>query len=506
MKKDIVVNESTAETRIAILEDNKLVELYVEHPENERMVGDIYFGRVAKVVKGMDAAFVNIGLSQDAFLHFSDVGETVRAYASVIDVRTSSPKRKKERTSPTLREGQEILVQVTKEPIANKGARITTELSLPGRFLVLVPDDLLIGVSRKISNMREKNRLKKIVRQMRPKGFGIIVRTVAEGKSQEVLKADLDSLVKTWERLGRRVKKTKAPALVHKEVGVASSIIRDMFTTDINKLLVDSKKMYNEIVSYLKDVAPQLVNRVELYRKRAPIFDSYNIEADIERSLSRKVWLKSGGYIVIDHTEAMVVVDVNSGKFLGKKDHEQNILKINLEAALEIARQLRIRDIGGLVVIDFIDMTNERNRSKLYNEFKRELRKGRSQVNLAQVSEFGLIELTRERIRPALLYAYSAQCPTCDGTGRVISNATVATRIERWLKRFKAGSKGKRLELRVHPEMVDYLTAGFRSRIRKLMSRYFLQIFVVPDASLSFGDFKMISKKTKADITSTFKA
>ena len=341
---------------------------------------------------------------------------------------------------------------------------------------------------------------------MRPKGFGIIVRTVVEGKSQEVLKADLDSLVKTWERLGRRVKKTKAPALVHKEVGVASSIIRDMFTTDINKLLVDSKKMYNEIVSYLKDVAPQLVNRVELYRKRAPIFDSYNIEADIERSLSRKVWLKSGGYIVIDHTEAMVVVDVNSGKFLGKKDHEQNILKINLEAALEIARQLRIRDIGGLVVIDFIDMTNERNRSKLYNEFKRELRKGRSQVNLAQVSEFGLIELTRERIRPALLYAYSAQCPTCDGTGRVISNATVATRIERWLKRFKAGSKGKRLELRVHPEMVDYLTAGFRSRIRKLMSRYFLQIFVVPDASLSFGDFKMISKKTKADITSTFKA
>ncbi len=506
MKKDIIINCATSETRIAILEDGRLVELFIERPENERMVGDIYIGRVVNVVKGMDAAFVDIGLQQDAFLHFSDVGETIRAYDSVIEVRRRTKERRRSYTGPTIREGQELLVQVTKEPIGSKGARVTTELSLPGRFLVLVPDDPMIGVSRKIANVRERNRLKKVAKRICPEGFGLIVRTVAEGKSEEVLRADLDSLLASWEKLNQKARRMTPPALVHKDVGMASSVIRDLFTSDINSLVIDSKKLYKEIVAYLKDVAPTLVNRVQLYTKSEPVFDAYNIEAEIEKSIARKVWLKSGGYIIVDHTEAMVVIDVNSGKYLGKRDHEQNILKINLEAAKEIARQLRLRDLGGLIVIDFIDMTDQKHRQRLYQEFLQELKKDRAQVNVAPISEFGLVEMTRERIRPSLLFALSEPCPTCEGTGRVISKSTVATRIERWLKRFRSQSRLRRLELRVHPEMADFLESGLVSKVRQLMWRFRVHIAVVPEPKLPMNEFRVISKKTNADITETFKA
>ncbi len=277
MKKDIIINVATSETRIAILEDGRLVELFIERPESERMVGDIYIGRVVNVVKGMDAAFVDIGLPQDAFLHFSDVGETIRAYDSVIEVRRRTKERRRAFTGPSIREGQELLVQVTKEPIGSKGARVTTELSLPGRFLVLVPDDPMIGVSRKIADVRERNRLKKLAKRICPEGFGLIVRTVAEGKSEEVLRSDLEGLLASWEKLNQKAKRMSPPALVHKDVGMASSVIRDLFTSDINSLVIDSKKLYKEIVAYLRDVAPTLVNRVQLYTKGQPVFDAYNI-------------------------------------------------------------------------------------------------------------------------------------------------------------------------------------------------------------------------------------
>lgn len=496
MKKDIIINSSIAETRIAILEDNKLVELFAERPENERMVGDIYFGRVAKVVPGMQAAFVNIGMKQDAFLHFSDVGDTVREYSSTIDVgdRPKRPRKRVERREPLLKTNQEILVQITKEPIANKGARITAELSLPGRFLVLVPDDSMIGVSRKISDRKEKRKLKNLARQIRPKGFGLIIRTVAEGKTEVELKSDLEALRKEWNIIQKKVKKETPPVLIHKDMGMASSVIRDLFTSDINSLMVDSKKLHREIVKYLKDVAPPLLQRVELYSDKVPIFDKFKIETEINKSLSRKVWLKSGGYVFFDHTEALVAIDVNSGRFISRRDHERSSLKINLEAAHEIARQLRLRDLGGIIVIDFIDMIEDESKKRLHDEFKRELRKDRAQVNITQLSEFGIIEMTRERVRPSLLFALSEPCPACKGTGRIISKTSIVTQIERWIKNYRSISKDRNLELHVNPEFVGFLTKGYKSRIRRIMWKFWMRIKVVADDSVGMDEFKFYRK------------
>ncbi len=504
MKKEIIINSSVGETRIAILENGRLVELFAEQPENERMVGDIYLGKVVNVVEGMHAAFVNIGQSQDAFLHFSDIGDTLVDYKSFVDFENvrNSPKAKTNRPIP--KEGQELLVQIIKEPISNKGARISTEISLPGRFLVLVPHSDVVGVSKKIYSIKEKRRLKKLVREIKPKGFGVIVRTVAEGKDRNTLEADLDMLLKQWHTLERKLKRASPPALIYKDVAMASSVIRDLFTSDVNRVLVDSKKLYKEIIAYLGDVSPSLCNRVEYYRSNKPIFDTYGIENEIEKSLSRKVWTPSGGYIIFDHTEALVSIDVNSGKFMGRKAPEENILKINLEAAREIARQLRLRDIGGIIVIDFIDMLDPNNKKRLYDEFRRELRKDRAQANIAPISEFGLIEMTRERVRPSLLFTFSEPCPTCDGIGRVASKSSVLTKIDRWLKRYKAERKEWSLQLVVHPSIADYLTRGLISRIRRLMWKYRLKIEVLRDDNLKPDQFKVILKKSQKDITVQF--
>jgi len=505
MKKEIIINSNISETRIAILEANKLVELFLERPENERTVGDIYLGKVVNVVKGMRAAFVDIGQKQDAFLHFSDVGEHFSTISALIDTGNG---RHDEYHLPIdrIKEGQEILVQIIKEPISTKGSRITTQISLPGRFCVLVPDSRMVGVSRKIDSVRERKRLKRTTRQIRPKGFGLIVRTVAEGKDATILKNDILPLTRTWERIQRKLSKQKAPCLVYKDMGMTSSVIRDLFTKDVGKVIVDSRKLYKDISSYLKDVAPNLHDKLELYNKKVPIFDHYKIENEIERSLTRKVWLKSGGYIIFDHTEALVAIDVNSGKFIGQKNHEENALKINLEAAREITRQLRLRDIGGIIVIDFIDMREEANKKRLYNEFNRELRKDRAQANITPLSEFGLLEMTRERIRPSLLFRFSETCPTCHGIGRVTSKESILTQIERWLRKFRASSKERSLKLIVHREIYNYLTEGFRSKNRKLMWKLWMRIEVISDDSLDIDEFKVISKKQNREITDQFKS
>ncbi|MBN1155097.1 Rne/Rng family ribonuclease [candidate division KSB1 bacterium] len=505
MKKEIIINSNISETRIAILEANKLVELFLERPDNERTVGDIYLGKVVNVVKGMRAAFVNIGQKQDAFLHFSDVGEHFSTISAVID-STNSRHEGYHLPIDRIKEGQEILVQIIKEPISTKGSRITTQISLPGRFCVLVPDSKLIGVSRKLDNVRERRRLKRIARHVCPENMGIIVRTVAEGKDIRVLKNDITTLVKTWERIQSKLKKQKAPSLVYKDMGMTSSVIRDLFTKDVGKVVVDSRKLYRNITSYLKEVAPNLLDKVELYNKKVPIFDHYNIENEIERSLTRKVWMKSGGYVIFDHTEALVAIDVNSGKFIGQRNHEENALKINLEAAREITRQLRLRDIGGIIVIDFIDMRDEANKKKLFDEFNNELRKDRAQANITQLSEFGLMEMTRERIRPSLLFRFSETCPTCHGIGRVTSKESILTQIERWLRKFRASSRERSIKLVVHREIFNYLTEGFRSKNRKLMWKLWMRIDVAPDDSLDIDEFKVFSKKQNIDITDQFKS
>lgn len=506
MHKEIIINSSIGATRIAISENGRLVELFVEQPENERMVGDIYLGKVVNVVKGMNAAFVDIGLGQDAFLHFSDIGDYLAEYKAFIDVNGSRNNKKNESSRPVPKEGQELLVQIIKEPINNKGARISTELSFPGRFLVLVPNSEILGVSKKISSLQEKRKLKKISREIRPKGFGLIVRTVAEEKDEKILRADLESLLKKWHRLEQRIKKASPPVLIYKDAAMASSVIRDLFTSDVNRVLIDSRKLYREITAYLRDVAPSLSRRVELYRSKKPIFDVFGIEQEIDKSLSRKVWTPSGGYIIFDHTEALVAIDVNSGKYIGGREPEETTLRINLEAAREIARQLRLRDIGGIIVIDFIDMLDPKNKKRLYDEFRRELRKDRATATIAQISEFGLIEMTRERVRPSLLYAFSEPCPTCDGIGRISSKNTVLTRIERWIKRFRAKRKEWSLIIKVHPLVAEYLTAGLINRNRRLMWKYRLRFDVVHDESCRTDQFRVLLKKTGEDITKEFLA
>lgn len=503
MRKEILINSSVGETRIAILEDGKVVELFVERPENERMVGDIYLGKVVNVVKGMRAAFVNIGQAQDAFLHFSDIGERLHEYSAYLGLEATSENGEVSKPAPHRpipREGQEILVQIIKEPIASKGSRITTELSIPGRFMVLVPGSEMAGVSKKIFSIKERKRLKKIARDIRPKGFGLIIRTVAENRDESELRADLENLLKAWRQTEERIKRKRPPSLVYKDLGMASSVIRDLFTPDIDHVLIDSKTLYKQTVNYLEEVALPMVNKVELYKGNRPLYDAQGVEQDIEKSLSRKIWTRSGGYIIFDHTEALTAIDVNSGKFMGRGAHDENSLKINLEAAREIARQLRLRDIGGIIIIDFIDMQDPRSRRKLYDEFRRELRKDRAQFNMSAISEFGLIEMTRERVRPSLLYAFSEPCPTCDGIGRVISKPAVLTRIDRWLMRFRSERKERILRLTVHPEMAPYITEGFRSRIRRLMWKYWMKIEVIPDNTLRMDEFKFFTKGSEEEI------
>jgi len=503
--REIIINTTVGETRIAILEDGKLVEFYVERPEHERMLGSIYLARVAKVVRGMQAAFVDIGQSQDAFLPFADMGDLVRLYTHVDRIEPDEHGIRKELVDKDLvREKDTLLVQVTKEPLGRKGARVSTRISLPGRFVVLVPDDNLVGVSKKITDESEKRRLRRLAKALRPEGCGVIVRTVAAGKPEAVLRQDLETLYTMWQRIQKRAQKEQAPCLLYKDMGMTSSVVRDLFTPDVSRLVVDSKKLVKDITSYVKDVAPELVDRIELYQDKRPIFDAFNVESQLDKALSRKVWLKSGGYLIIDNTEALVAIDVNSGKYLGRRNQEQNSLKINLEAVKEIARQLRLRDLGGLVIIDFIDMKEAAHRRKVYDELKKEMSKDRAQYNLLPMSKFGIVEMTRERVRPSLTFTMSEPCPVCGGTGRIVSKTTLATKIERWIRTFRSRTKERSVELHVHPEMAKYLTSGFRSRIRRIMWKFLMKIDVVEDESLSMDDFRFISKKTGEDITEDY--
>ncbi len=545
MRKEIVINSTANEIRIAITEDKKLAELYVETPEKERTVGDIYLGKVAKVMHGIRAAFVDVGHKQDAFLHFSDIGSTLSEYSSLIgdedsDVDTDdsddeepvgspaspdqsrvavaeapkpappqqshAPSRSYGRTPavPDLKPGQDIIVQVTKEPVGKKGVRVTSEVSLPGRFLVLLPFDGKVGVSKKLTNFKEKRRLRRIVRSILPEGFGVIIRTVAQDKDESALKQDLESLIATWREIEKSVKTEQAPALLYKDMATTSSVIRDLFTDSVERVVVDSRKLYKEIRAYVKLNSPTLVEKIELYKEREPVFDAYGVEREIANALSRKVWLKSGGYIIIDQTEAMVVVDVNSGRYAAKREQELNSLRTNLEAAREVCRQLRLRDIGGIIVIDFIDLEEDKNRKKVYDELRKEFRRDRAKVTVLPMTELGIVQITRQRIRQNILHSFSEPCPVCGGGGFVQSKSSIVNHIERWLRRFKAEGKEFRLNLRVHPSIAGYLREGTISRLTRFKFRYFVSIRLEEDTKLPVAEFHFVSRKQKKDITDQF--
>jgi ribonuclease G len=542
------MNATANQVRIAITEDGKLAELFVEAPEKERLVGDIYLGKVARVMPGIKAAFIDIGLRQDAFLHFSDIGSTLDEYSELLGeesdddaeeegeeelVSVGAPpsaggatpgqgtstqvarerhgrdhhgrgRDRLEHPEKHLQSGQDIIVQVTKEPVGKKGVRVTSEVSLPGRFLVLLPFDGKVGVSKRIGNFREKRRLRKLVRSILPNGFGAIIRTVADGKDEQTLKTDLDQLISTWREVEKTVKAEKAPALIYKDMTTTSSVIRDLFSNDVERVTVDSKKLYREIRTYVNLTSPSLVEKIEMYKGRDPIFDVSGIEKEIATAMSRKVWLKSGGYIIIEQTEAMVVVDVNSGRYAAKREQELNSLQTNLEASREIVRQIRLRDIGGLIVIDFIDLEDDKNKKKVYDELRKEFRKDRAKVTVLPMTEFGLVQITRQRIRQSVLHSFTEPCPTCAGTGLVQSKSTIVSQVERWIRRFKSETREFRLVLKVHPTIAAHLLEGKLSRLRRMMVKYFVLVKLEEDSSLAVDEFKFISRKQNKDVTNEY--
>lgn len=516
MQKDIIINATEYETRLAILEDSKLVELLVERPESERMVGDIYKGIVKSVLPGMQAAFLDLGLQKSAFLHFSDIGDSKSQLdllyeAEFVEDEEETKKAKKTKKQPqtiqeVLKEGQDILVQVTKEPIGTKGSRVTTELSLPGRYVVLVPGEDHVGVSRKIYDWGEKKRLKRLAYETKPDGFGCIVRTVAEKKDKREIRADIRHLARLWKSVIRRADRKKAPFLLHKDIGMIYSVMRDVMGPEVNSVVVDSKREYKKILSYLKSIAKGLRSKVKLYHGEVPIFDAYNIEPETEKMLDRKVWVRKGAYFVIDQTEAMVTIDVNTGRFVGKTTQESTVLKTNLEAAREIARQIRLRDIGGLIIVDFIDMEKAENRKKVFEEFKAAFRHDHSKNSILPISDFGLIEMTRERIRPSILHTLSEMCPCCGGIGRQLSKQTVAAKIERWFKRARVGIGCRNYRLLVHPDVAQILESDKSSRLRKLSKRLKLNIELVKEEELPSDEFKVFDLDQQVEVTDMFRS
>ncbi|MCX8053698.1 MAG: Rne/Rng family ribonuclease, partial [Armatimonadetes bacterium] len=423
MSKEIIVNVDTRESRVAIIESGKLVELLIER--EERVVGSIYKCKVSNVLSGMDAAFVDIGLERNAFLYVGDV---------LPEMDDEFPTARKEagrhlRIKDVLKPNQELLVQVVKGPRGTKGARVSTRISLPGRYLVLMPESDNIGVSRKIEAEGERERLRKIGENIRPLGFGIIVRTEAEGRGETELRQDLEFLLRMWSQIQEKAAKISAPGLVHQDLSLIYKTIRDAFGSDVSKMIIDSPVDYEKAVELVELISPKMRSRLHLYNEPEPIFERYAIEPEIENLLRRKVWLKSGGHVTFDSTEALTAIDVNTGKFIGSTSLSDTILKTNLEAVVEIARQLRLRDIGGIIVIDFIDMANAKDRQKVVAALEKELHKDRMRTKICHISPLGLVEMTRKRTRESLGRILSERCFYCEGRGFLKSRSTICQEV-----------------------------------------------------------------------------
>ena len=525
MKREILINANPRETRVAIIEDDQLSELLVDRPDARRMVGDIYFGRVDAVLPGIQAAFVDIGTEKSAFLHASDLvyedeedptDADDDAGDDDDDAEDSSGggggggrrKRNNAKEIPiqdVLKRGKEIIVQVSKEPISTKGPRVTAQVSLAGRFLVYMPFASRVGISRKIGERAERARLREQMKGVLPDNSGgVIVRTVGEDVTKETFQRDLDSLISIWKKVKRKTHFVRAPSLIHRETSLARGLMRDVFSTKVEKLTVDSKQMYNEIIEYLKSVAPELIERVHLYEDKIPLFDKANIEQELRDLFKRRCDLPSGGYLIIEPTEALVSVDVNSGRYTGKKDPEKTILKTNIEAARELARQIRLRDMGGIIVSDFIDMETKANRDRVLQELRTHLSRDRARTKAFQVSDLGLIEMTRQRVRQSHLQSMTESCPTCGGTGRVFTAETVTRRIERSIRR--AGLEGKKdpLVVRVHPEVALYVLENEKDLIKKLESAGSFSLELRDDPLLKPDEFKIVVKSAGRDVTQQY--
>ena len=555
MRKEIIINSAINEVRVAITEEGHLAEFFIEVPEREKLLGNIYYGKISKIATGINAAFVNIGLSQDAFLHFSDVDDTnINSLDNQLDIVDHADEQNYDFSNSTeeitednnedfydkelnskqiikpsdvgnvtkqftifetkrsgnvvidLQENKEVLVQVVREAYSHKGMKVSTKITLPGRYVVLLPFEKTIGVSRKIQHKAERRRLFNLAKKALPEGFGCIIRTASLGKSLDELIADWENLLVTWKNIEEKIevaRQMQQPMLVYQDMLLAASVIRDYFKDDISRVVVDSKKLYTNIIEYLKNNSPNLVDKVELYTGSLPIFEVLGIEKELHRTNKRVLSLMSGGDIVIEKTEALTVIDVNSGRSV-ETDQEKNAVRTNLEAALEIARQLRLRDIGGIIIVDFIDMKKAENRRKVFNLMKNDVRADRAKIVVYPLTQLGLMQITRQRINQNLGEKVSDICPMCAGLGRIPSKSELLNSIEKWLKNFRARSNEFKITLLVHPQIAEYLTEGQMTIVSRLMIKYFIKISVQQNDSINIDKFRVISDRKQKDITNEY--
>jgi ribonuclease G len=505
----LLINADGPETRVALVEDGLLGELFIERKQERGIAGNIYKGRVERVLPGMQAAFVNIGLEKSAYLHVSDVRGTPDDLKRLVAVGESSGAENGEEEEPEapsgsariedlLKEGQEIAVQVTKEPISTKGARATRYISLPGRHLVFMPTVEHVGISRRISSDKERKRLREIIDQMRPAGTGFIVRTVAENVPEKDLRADMDFLIKLWNNVVQRTEAARCPSLIYNDLDLLLRTVRDMFTPDVDKLIIDSRPDYERIKKFIHAFMPDFAGQIELYAGAEPIFDGYGIEIEIDRALERKVWLKSGGYLIVDEMEALTAIDVNTGRFVGKRNLEDTITQTNLEAAREVAEQLRIRSIGGMIVVDFIDMDRSSNRNKVTRAFNDFLRRDRAKAAVTRISELGLVEMTRKRTRDSLLHHLTEPCEHCEGKGYTKSRRTVAYGLLRELRRQGNLIEGDTVLVEVHPEVAQILAGPDHLYLEEIEKRLQKRIVIKARGSFAIEDFEIRSPGQKA--------
>ena len=500
MGVEIAINITPQETRAAVLENKVVTELYVDRAKKKDFVGNVYKGKVVKVLPGMQAAFIDIGLDRAAFMHVSDLSVGTEPGDILVESDEDEkgpefPRPRRQTVRPIqelLEEDQELVVQISKGPIGTKGPRVTSYCSLPGRFLVLMPNVDHIGISRRIAEEEERSRLKDIMKRIREPGYGYIVRTVSEGVSEEDLKADVGFLTAMWQDIVKKQDRHPAPAALHMDLDLTLRVVRDLFTKNVKRLLIDSKEECEAVREFVRRYLPDQTSRIYHYDKDESLFDHLGIEQEISRALSRKVWLKSGGHIVIDHTEAMTVIDVNTGRYVGKRDQEETILRNNLEAAREIAYQIKLRGIGGIIIIDFIDMERGRNRDKVYHALVDAMGNDKARTRISRISDLGLIEISRERVREDLLRTLSDVCSDCDGRGYTRSALTVVYDIFRDVRRIGRAAGQQTVVIGAHPHIVEMLQDTEPETLEQLQREFQYRIMVNADPLLPLEQYDIV--------------
>lgn len=504
MEKELIINSSPTSVEIALLEEGQLVEIHKEKTNQKFIVGDIFLGYTKKLMPGLNAAFVEIGHKKDAFLHYTDLGPNVKSLLKFTNdsianrqhthmlknFELQKPISKSGKINQVFNKKDAVLVQVLKEPISTKGPRLSCEITIPGRHLVLSPFNNVIAISKKIANSDERKRLQLLVESIKPTNFGVIVRTAAEGKKVSDLHEELNQLLDKWGSVRSQLVHSKPPVKLLSELDKTTSILRDMLTDDFNRVIIDNKELYENVKGYLNTVAPKKNNILSYYRGSTPVFDKYGVTKQIKTSFGKTATMKSGAYLVIEHTEAMHVIDVNSGPKSLKKDQEEAALSVNIESAREIARQLRLRDLGGLIIVDFIDMRSNDNRQLLYKSMRDFMKNDTAQHTVLPLSKFGLIQITRQRVRPAVKIDTSENCPTCNGTGKINSSVETLVELERDLEFIINSKAHKKITLKVHPFIAAYLKKGLPSQQHKWYFKYKKWIRIVPDNECELVEYR----------------